>query len=268
MFEFVPEIPPDKREVILGKLSEIQRDHDVRVLFAIESGSRAWGFPSPDSDFDVRFVYAHPEDWYLSLYPGRDVIETPLIDDWDVNGWDIRKALGLLLKPNPVLLEWMSSPIRYIWDEAACDRLTGFAQDVVRPERCIPLYFHLAKNTWNRNIEGESEVNLKKYFYVLRPVLAMRWVRMNPDRLPPMNFQALVAGVKIEDALQHLIAGLLQQKARTSEIGSGERIAELDALILSELEWAEQITIENDGLQDQRLVAADQLFRELVRPSR
>ncbi|MEM6906851.1 MAG: nucleotidyltransferase domain-containing protein, partial [Pseudomonadota bacterium] len=100
------------RAEIMAKLTGIERDFGVRILFAIESGSRAWGFPSPDSDYDVRFVYVHPTDWYLSLTPGRDVIELPIRDDLDIGGWDLRKALNLLLKPNPVMLEWLSSPIR------------------------------------------------------------------------------------------------------------------------------------------------------------
>jgi len=104
-------IPPAARMRILADLGRIEREEGVRILFAVESGSRAWGFPSPDSDYDARFVYARPADWYLSLAPGRDVVELPIDGDYDTNGWDIRKALNLLLKPNPVLLEWLSSPI-------------------------------------------------------------------------------------------------------------------------------------------------------------
>lgn len=79
----------------------------MRFLIAVESGSRAWGFPSPDSDYDIRFIHIHPRDWYLSLQPGRDVIERPIIDNIDLNGWDLRKALGLLLKSNAVVSEWL-----------------------------------------------------------------------------------------------------------------------------------------------------------------
>jgi len=111
-----PDIPVAQWTHIMSELRSIETREDVRILFAIESGSRAWGFASPDSDFDVRFVYVRRQDWYLSLTPGRDVIELPLVGDDDINGWDIRKALNLALKPNPVLLEWLSSPVQYIWD--------------------------------------------------------------------------------------------------------------------------------------------------------
>jgi predicted nucleotidyltransferase len=98
-------IDPAKRTEIRSVLGEVAREENVAILFAVESGSRAWQFASPDSDYDVRFLYARPRDWYLSIEPGRDVIERPISGDLDVNGWDLRKALGLLVKSNPVLLE-------------------------------------------------------------------------------------------------------------------------------------------------------------------
>jgi len=263
-FSFVPDIPADKEAVIQSRLSEIEQEHSVRFLFAIESGSRAWGFPSPDSDFDVRFVYAHDPSWYLCIKPGRDVIELPLEGDWDINGWDIQKAIGLLLKPNPVLLEWLSSPIHYRWSESACRALRSFAEKHVRPINCLTHYFHLAKNTWTRNIEGETAVNLKKYFYVLRPVLAIRWVRANPELLPPMNFQDLINGTDIDRALQNQISELLTAKAVSSEIGAGARINEIDSLILSELDWASENLPKKQTLSHAIQADADQLFRELI----
>ena len=162
LFEFTPDIPVQIEEEIQSRLSDIERDHEIRFLFAIESGSRAWGFPSPDSDFDVRFVYAHNEDWYLTIAPGRDVIETPLEGDWDINGWDVKKAIGLLLKPNPVVLEWLSSPIRYRWDDKSCEQLKIFAEATVRPEECIFHYYPVAKRQWDRTIDCHAGVKLKK----------------------------------------------------------------------------------------------------------
>ena len=108
-----PAIDPEVRRRIGDRLAEIEQRESVRILLAVESGSRAWGFPSPDSDYDVRFLYARPRDWYLAVDSRRDVIECPIENVLDVNGWDIRKALQLLLKANPVLAEWLNSPIRY-----------------------------------------------------------------------------------------------------------------------------------------------------------
>ena len=106
-------IDPDKRTAVLEALARIEEEHDVRIVFACESGSRGWGFSSPDSDYDVRFIYAHDLDWYLTVFPGRDVIELPIDDVYDVSGWDLRKALGLLRNGNATLVEWLSSPVVY-----------------------------------------------------------------------------------------------------------------------------------------------------------
>lgn len=134
---FVDTVSEAMRARIGAALDRIEREEGVRLLFAVESGSRAWGFPSPDSDYDVRFVYARPLDWCLSLEPGRDVIEPPIEGDLDINGWDVRKALILLKKPNPVALEWLLSPIRYRWDEAVCGRLAAVAARTAPATACL-----------------------------------------------------------------------------------------------------------------------------------
>ncbi|XWN30900.1 MAG: nucleotidyltransferase domain-containing protein [Devosia sp.] len=158
------DIPGAMRRTICAKLEALQDTEGLRILFAVESGSRAWGFPSPDSDYDVRFVYARPVDWYLSITPGRDVVELPLEGDLDINGWDVRKALSLILKPNPVLLEWLSSPIRYIWDEAVCARLIAFSNTIAHNRACLHHYIGLGENTFRARFGDRKEVSLKKYF--------------------------------------------------------------------------------------------------------
>jgi len=100
-------------KIIQKKLLQIEKEHSVKILYAVESGSRAWGFESTDSDYDVRFIYANPKNWYLNILPKRDVIEYPINDEFDYSGWDLRKALFLLNKSNPVLFEWLKSPIVY-----------------------------------------------------------------------------------------------------------------------------------------------------------
>lgn len=189
---FVPSVAPEIENTIQSKLSALEAEYDVRVLFAIESGSRAWGFPSPDSDYDVRFVYARKPDWYLSIEPGRDVIELPIEGDWDINGWDIRKALGLLIKPNPVLLEWLSSPIRYRWTDGVCQRLITFSEKTTYGESCLHHYRNLAQRQWDKHVGDATDVALKKYFYVLRPALAICWIRQNADVQPPVPASSLV----------------------------------------------------------------------------
>lgn len=259
---FKPSISTEMDQLIKENLREIADQHGVKILFAVESGSRAWGFPSPDSDYDVRFVYARPADWYLSIFPGRDVIEIPIDEVLDINGWDIRKALGLLLKPNPVMLEWLSSPIHYVWNEAICDRLIEFSHRVAHRNACLHHYLHLAESQWAKHVGDNAEVNFKKYFYILRPALAIRWIRLHPETSPPMNLQAMVEGLDLADNTVGEIARLLELKSKAKEIGSGSRIPEIDALIAEETAWAR--ATDKSKQRSDLIGAADDLFRRIV----
>jgi len=264
-FSFTPAIAPDIRAAILDKLADVEAREDVRILFAVESGSRAWGFPSPDSDYDARFIYARPVDWYLSISPGRDVIELPIEGDLDINGWDIRKALGLLIKPNPVLLEWLSSPIRYRWNDDACAALKALAEKVGHGMSCMHHYYSLGDSLWRRHVEGKERLKLKKYFYIVRPALALRWIRAHPDVTPPMNFQELAAGVDLAPELVEQLDVLLERKSRSKELGEAARIAVIDDFITEEFAWAREAArggrLERTDLRDE----ADALFRTIVR---
>lgn len=256
-------VAPEMRALIGERLDAIEREHDIRVLFAVESGSRAWGFPSPDSDYDVRFVYVHRLEWYLSVERRRDVIEYPLMDELDVAGWELRKALNLLLKPNPVLLEWLHSPIVYRADAEAMARLATLAERTAFQRPSTWHYLHLAESQYRRFLHGRAEVPLKKYFYVLRPALALRWLRLNPGRPVPVALSELRAAVPMPSAVTMFLDDLLARKAVAKELGSSPRIPELDALIDTELESARPhsaAVIQPADLLDD----ANALFRELV----
>ena len=256
-----PDIPPSQWAHILSELRRIETQEDVRILFAIESGSRAWGFASPDSDFDVRFVYARPRDWYLSLKPGRDVIELPLIGDDDINGWDIQKALNLALKPNPVLLEWLSSPIRYIWNTEACTKIDAFTRTITHATPCRHHYMRMADM---QRGTGE-EIKLKRYFYALRAAMALRWIETRED-LPPMNFHTLMAGVNIPKDVSAEIARLLEIKTSTAELGKGSRIPALEDFLSKQINWARAHTSTSPDIEahlDSRR-RGDDLFREFI----
>lgn len=261
-------ISKEYREKVLSELRKIEADQDVKILFAIESGSRAWGFPSPDSDYDARFVYARRPDWYLSITPGRDVIELPIDDLLDINGWDIKKALGLLLKPNPVLLEWMNSPIRYIWDENACAKLKAFAQQIAHQKACFYHYRALGIRQYHLHLEGKSEIKLKKLLYVLRPAMAVRWTRLHPDIFPPMDFRELMDGCDIAPAIRSEIEEILALKAKTKEIGLSPARPALNAFCLDEFENAKTVAESVTGPRKDKLESANQLFRELLKSVR
>ncbi len=258
------QIPDALQIVIAERLDEIEKVHDVRVLFAIESGSRAWGFPSPDSDYDVRFVYVHTLDWYLSIDSKRDVIEMPIDGDLDINGWDLKKALQLLIKPNAVLLEWLRSPIVYRSDERAINMLSNLGEHIENTLPSTYHYLHLADSQYRRFIDGKDSVSLKKYFYALRPALSLLWLRTRSDSPLPMNLQKLIAGLDIPEAVQGFIDELVIRKSRTKELGNGPRIPELDRLIESE------VAIAKSGLKirkttDPSLIdKSNRVFQELV----
>jgi uncharacterized protein len=137
------------RSEITEYLQRIEVEQDVSILYACESGSRAWGFPSADSDYDIRFVYVHPMEWYLSIQEKRDVLEFPICDNLDFNGWDIRKALRLFHKSNPPLLEWLGSPIVYQEKGDFANRLRELSKSYYSPTSCIYHYLHMAQGNYN-----------------------------------------------------------------------------------------------------------------------
>lgn len=263
--EFENPIAPEAHAHIMSELENVQRDNEVKIIFAIESGSRAWGFPSPDSDYDVRFVYVHNVDWYLSIDQKRDVIELPLQGDWDINGWDLKKALGLLLKPNPVLLEWLSSPIRYIWNDDACRSLVDLSEKVTHGSACLHHYLSLGQRQWKAYVEGKKEVNLKKYFYIVRPAMALRWLRMNPTITPPMNFADLKDGIDLSLSLSAKLDELLVMKSKSKELGSASRIGEVDSFIMNEFSLALESTKLPGQNKPPPRSEADELFTRLVK---
>ena len=235
------------------RLAEIERDESVRILLAVESGSRAWGFPSPDSDYDVRFLYARPRDWYLALDKRRDV--HPFEDPLDINGWD--KALQLLLRANPVLSEWLVSPIRYREDENCARRLLAARTRFRRSARYH--YLHLGRSSYRKELAGRETIRLKKYFYSLRPALALRWLR-NRAAMPPMDLPTLMAGLGSE--LREAIDELIARKAKRSETGA--RVGVIDRFIEEELAAAESGG-EPAGVNDPALLNdANAAFRDIV----
>ncbi|MEM8855627.1 MAG: nucleotidyltransferase domain-containing protein [Pseudomonadota bacterium] len=252
------------RRTICEKLDALQAREGITIVFAVESGSRAWGFPSPDSDYDVRFVYTRPVEWYLSITPGRDVVELPLEGDLDINGWDLKKALGLILKPNPVLLEWLSSPIRYIWDGPTCDRLIQFSKTIAHNRACLHHYVGLGENTFRTRFGSREEVALKKYFYLLRPALALRWVRMHPDIIPPMNFRALMEAVDLPRDLTDPINQLLEKKRITKEMGVMPRIDALERFAVAEFAEAKAVAPTAPDAGERFEAEANDLFRALI----
>lgn len=206
--------------LILEKLHEIEQRENCRILLAVESGSRAWGFASPDSDYDVRFIYARPRDSYLRLDRERDVIELPINDLLDINGWDVDKTLKQLHKSNPTVFEWFSSPIVY--------QTSPFAEQF---KPVMKRYFSSRSGLWHylrmaernyRDYLCDDMVKAKKYFYALRPILACRWIlkRQTP---PPMLFAELMKS-ELPECLNETVQKLLALKMNAPEVKTIPRI--------------------------------------------
>lgn len=214
-------------DIIIEKLNEIERVENIRILHAVESGSRAWGFASPDSDYDVRFIYVRPKEYYLRLDRTRNVLEYPLNDVLDINGWDIDKTLKLLHTSNPTLFEWSNSPIVYKTTDQF-KQLLPLLGDYFAIKSGLWHYLSMAEGNYREYLKGEM-VKAKKYFYVIRPLLACRWIleRYTP---PPVLFTELME-TQLESELQPVVNELLKLKMSTPEIGEMPRIVFLNDFI-------------------------------------
>jgi predicted nucleotidyltransferase len=257
-------IADEMRAHIAAKLGAVAAEDGVRILYAAESGSRAWGFPSPDSDFDVRFLYAHERDWYVSLAEARDVIERPLDEKRvDLAGWDIRKALRLLLRSNPALYEWLVSAIVYV-DGPLRAELRALFEAQASPRALAHHYWSIARGQWRSEIEGREQVRLKKYLYVVRPLLSLAWVA-DYSTPPPMAIDDLLAQSPLPAAVRTAIEGLLREKRETPELGARPPIAGIDAWAAGELERLnpERLSLSGAPIRDMQ-DEADRLYRRVI----
>jgi predicted nucleotidyltransferase len=244
-------------------LADIEAEHGASILLAIESGSRAWGFPSPDSDYDCRFVFVRPVAHYLSPWSRRDVIELPLDAELDVNGWDLGKALKLLLKGNAVIIEWLRSPIVYRGDAGLRDALLAFATRFADRDLIGRHYLHLGERQRRTHFGDGSAVAQKKIFYALRPAATLRWLRLHPDQaVAPMHFPTLMAECDPPQAVTRLVDDLLVRKAVTRELGTEPLPPAIAAFIDGEFELARPLC-EGKAFPptDEAREAAEALFR-------
>ena len=248
-----------------AKLAELIHDEQIAMPLAIESGSRAWGFASPDSDYDCRFLYVRREVDYLTPWPARDVIEVPLEGDLDINGWDIIKAIPLIVKGNAVVLEWLQSPVVYQADLAFRDALLGFAQAHASRDLIIRHHYHLGERQRRTYFAPGAEVPIKKLFYVLRPAATLRWMRVHADRaVPPMHFPTLMAECNPPAEIGRIVDDLIAREAVTREMGAAPVPAEIDRFIDAEYAFGAAISPEPIETAEVR-AAGSALFTQLVR---
>ncbi len=248
------------KKIISDKLNEIEKTQKVRIIHAVESGSRAWGFASPDSDYDVRFIYIRPLEYYLKLEKTRDVIEYQLDETLDINGWDLQKALRLLYKSNPTLFEWNNSPIVYK-TTPEWQRVRNIINDYFKSKHGLYHYLSTAKSNYREYLRTDT-VKLKKYFYVLRPVLACKWI-IDKNSPPPMLFSEL-CNAELEPYMKPYVDRLLDLKINTPEIGTGKRIDEINKYLDSNIAEIEKIISDMPENKQNNWNALDKLFKSFL----
>lgn len=246
--------------IILNKLKDIEEKENVKIIMAVESGSRAWGFASPDSDYDVRFVYVRKLQDYLRLEKSKDIIEWQLDDVLDINGWDLKKALQLMYDSNPSIFEWCASPIVYKGSKAF-DELKEIRRAYYSRKKSLYHYWHMANNNYQAYLQG-TEVKIKKYFYVIRPLLAAKWI-IDTKTQPPMLFSELMAA-ELPVELMSTVKKLLEMKQNMPEMGLAPKIKVLDDFIDTELEAIKKAADEEESL-DRDWTLLDEFFLRMVK---
>ncbi|HMR41654.1 MAG TPA: nucleotidyltransferase domain-containing protein [Ignavibacteria bacterium] len=207
---------------IENELYRLEREHIIKILYAVESGSRGWEFASTDSDWDVRFIYIHQPEWYLSIEQKKDTIEEILPTEIDLSGWELKKALLLFRKSNPPLLEWLRSPIIYKEQYSTAERLRKLADESFNTKSCLNYYLHMAEGNFNEYLKKDY-VKLKKYFYVMRAILVCEWIE-STNTIAPMEFPKLIESFIKDPNIKNEIIKLLERKTSGEELDVSPKI--------------------------------------------
>lgn len=256
----------DIQKKIQENLDAIEQQNHVRILLAVESGSRAWGFASPDSDYDVRFIYMQEPKEYLRIDARKDTIEWQLDEVLDINGWDLKKALLAFAKGNPNIIEWANSPIIYR-KAPEWDGIREIAMQYFSEKSALCHYYGTANNTYLSYLTGE-QIRYKKYFYALRPLLCCRWIERYHEA-PPMEFEKLLAlfdgtEADLDDQLLAAIRKLLSRKVVTEEKDLNPQMPAIIEFITEECRKQKEIsdTAPDDHKHD--YTALNECFRAVL----
>ncbi|WP_010098650.1 nucleotidyltransferase domain-containing protein [Ornithinibacillus scapharcae] len=207
-------------DTIQMRLMQVEKEYNVKILYSCEVGSRAWGLSSPSSDYDVRFLYVHSVENYLSIDPfgterKRDVIELPICDNLDINGWELTKALRLLRKSNPSLLEWLHTPICYTEELSTIRQIKDLLPSVLNTGTCIRHYVNMARGNLNRAVNKRLQIDLKHSINILRPILLAKWIQTY-QKFPPFNMKQLVHTLITDKKMRKLADTIITLKINDS----------------------------------------------------
>jgi predicted nucleotidyltransferase len=230
------------RQLIISELTGIARDEQIKILFACESGSRAWGFPSPDSDYDVRFIYVRNRNDYLSITEKKDTLDFPINDNLDISGWDIKKMLHHIRKSNAVMFEWLQSPIKYIEDDSFLSRAFTLAQTCFSKRAVLHHYLGIC-DKYRPALKKGVPFKIKRFFYIIRPLLAALWTVRN-ESVPPMELKQLLILARDNQKIIDFTDELLAEKAQAAE----SKMVIIDPYFI---EWIEKIGKECEANVDE-----------------
>ena len=248
-------------ELIMMKIKEIEEKENIKVLHVIESGSRAWGFASPDSDYDVRFIYARNKDFYLRLRETKDYIDWELNEVLDINGWDIKKALQHFHKSNATLYEWANSPVVYYTTDEWKQIYDAVAMKYFSVKSCMYHYYGTANKNYHEYLLDDM-VKYKKYFYVLRPILACKWIEEKKCP-PPVLFDDLLSSV-LEDDMKEAVKDLLVKKVTMSESDKAPRIDNINDYIVKNIDYYKNLLESMEDDKNPDWDDLEQVFRGVV----
>ncbi len=249
-------------EQIKKEIARLENQHEIKILLAVESGSRAWGFASTDSDWDVRYIYLHKFDWYLKIDEQKDSQEEILPNEIDLSGWELKKALRLFRKSNPPMLEWLRSPIVYSEQFSTADKLREMSERYFNPKSCMYHYLSMAKNNFREFLQKDT-VKSKKYFYVLRPVLACDWIK-EKNSFPPIEFQALVDSQVKDEKIKIEIAELLKRKMAGEELKEEPKIEILNDFLEAKIEFYKEYVEHIEPNDKPQTESLDELFKRTI----
>ncbi len=250
------------KEAIIKELKALEEQRSIKILYAVESGSRAWGFASTNSDWDVRFIYVHHFEWYLSIGDKKDNFEKILSNDIDLAGWEIRKALRLFSKSNPSMMEWLNSPIVYVEYTDFAEQARRLARNYFNPQSCLYHYLSMALNNYKEYLQGDI-VWVKKYFYVLRPLLACAWIE-NFHEMAPLDFQLMMNTLLERGELKQAILQLLERKINGEELDKAPRISIINDYAERQIEYFNNYVKELHFKNQPDVNELDQLFRDTL----
>lgn len=250
------------RDVIDRRLRAVEQERNLRVIFACESGSRAWGFASNDSDFDVRFIYVRPAADYLKLRPPVDAFDQQGEDDFDLAGWDIRKTCELMRKSNGPLFEWLDSPIIYEQDGDLSARLASLREEYFDPRKTVYHYLSLAGGVWKKYLADVTEPVRKKYLYTLRPLACVKYIAQH-RHMPPTLFEAVLDQIDLPAETRRAIDALVADKKANRELGAGPADTTLNTWITQVLDEGQAIaaSLPTSGADNTSL---DQLIADAI----